>query len=100
MSDEQVVLEEGCLSLPEQFAEVKRPSAIRLRYLDQDGEPQELAADGMLARCLLHEIDHLDGTLFIDRLSRLKREMYAKRVKKALREGRPIGAARSASGES
>ena len=85
MSDEQVVLEEGCLSLPEQFAEVKRPSAIRLRYLDQDGEPQELAADGMLARCLLHEIDHLYGILFVDRISALRRNMIMRRLEKARR---------------
>ncbi len=84
-SEETVVMEEGCLSLPEQFAELARPAAVRLRYLDEAGEPRELAADGLLARCLQHEVDHLDGILFVDRLSPLKRNMILRKLAKAQR---------------
>ncbi|HMR30928.1 MAG TPA: peptide deformylase [Geminicoccaceae bacterium] len=84
-SDDSVTMEEGCLSLPEQFAEVKRPSAVRLRYLDEAGAPQEVAADGMLARCLQHEVDHLDGILFVDHLSALRRNMILRKLEKARR---------------
>lgn len=84
-SDEQVVMEEGCLSLPEQFAELARPASIRLAYLDEGGEPRTLEADGMLARCLQHEVDHLDGILFVDRLSPLKRNMIMRKLAKAQR---------------
>ena len=85
VSDEDATYEEGCLSLPEHYAEVARPAAIKLRYLDRQNEIRELEADGLLATCLQHEIDHLDGILFIDRISRLKRNMYVSRRKKALR---------------
>jgi peptide deformylase len=84
-SEEQVVMEEGCLSLPEQFAELARPAAIRLAYRDEQGEPRSLEADGMLARCLQHEVDHLDGILFVDRLSPLKRNMIMRKLAKSQR---------------
>lgn len=99
-SEGDIVWEEGCLSVVDFRAEVKRAARVLVKAYDVDQKEIAIEADGLLAVALQHEIDHLDGTLFIDRLSRLKREMYAKRVKKALREGRPIGAARSASGES
>jgi len=84
-SEEQVVMEEGCLSLPEQFAEVTRPAAVKVRFLDERGEEREIEADGMLARCLQHEVDHLDGILFVDRLSPLKRNMIMRKLAKAQR---------------
>ncbi|ALG70689.1 peptide deformylase [Azospirillum thiophilum] len=81
-SDEKAVCEEGCLSVPEQYAEVTRPERIRVRYLDERNQPQELEADGMLATCLQHEIDHLNGVLFVDYLSTLKRGILLKKVQK------------------
>jgi peptide deformylase len=84
-SPEIEVFNEGCLSVPDQYDEVERPSRIRARYLDYDGNPQTVEADGLLADCLQHEIDHLDGILFIDHLSRLKRSMILKRLEKARR---------------
>ncbi|WP_372397429.1 peptide deformylase [Azospirillum sp. HJ39] len=81
-SDEKAVCEEGCLSVPEQYAEVTRPQRIRVRYLDERNQPQELEADGMLATCLQHEIDHLNGVLFVDYLSTLKRGILLKKVQK------------------
>ena len=86
-SDERAVAEEGCLSIPEYFAEVERPASVRVAYIDRDGKPQELEADGVLAICLQHEIDHLDGTLFIDHLSKLKRDMVIKKFAKQARIG-------------
>jgi peptide deformylase len=77
--------EEGCLSLPKQFGEVTRANQVTLRYLDRAGEVAELAADGLLARCLQHELDHLDGILFVDHLSTLKRTMILRRMAKARR---------------
>lgn len=74
--------EEGCLSIPEEYAEVERPAEIRLRFLDRDGAEGEMTAEGLLATCLQHEIDHLNGVLFIDHLSRLKRGLIVKRAKK------------------
>ena len=74
-SDELQIAEEGCLSIPEYYAEVERPAAVRVSYIDRDGKPQEMEADGVLAVCLQHEIDHLNGKLFIDYLSVLKRRM-------------------------
>jgi peptide deformylase len=76
---------EGCLSIPEQTAEVIRPDRVRVAYLDLDGKPREIEADGLLATCLQHELDHLDGILFIDHLTRLKRNMMLRkstRIKK------------------
>jgi peptide deformylase len=77
--------EEGCLSLPKQFGEVSRFDQVRIRYLDREGEVRELEAEGLLARCLQHEIDHLDGILFVDHLSPLKRTMILRRLAKAKR---------------
>lgn len=82
-SDETMTFEEGCLSVPEIWDEVERPSRIRLEYLDEAGKQQELEAEGLLATALQHEMDHLEGTLFIDHLSRLKRSMALKKLEKA-----------------
>jgi peptide deformylase len=84
-SDETDVAEEGCLSLPGQFAEVKRPVAVKVRYLDERESEREIDAEGLLARCLQHEIDHLDGILFVDHLSALKRNMIMRRLAKQRR---------------
>lgn len=73
---------EGCLSVPEQFAEVERPSTVRAKWLDRDGKPHEETIEGLLAVCLQHEMDHLEGVLFIDHLSRLKRDMVLKKLAK------------------
>lgn len=81
-SDARSTYEEGCLSIPEYYAEVERPAEIRVRYIDRDGKQQEMAADGLLATCLQHEIDHLNGTLFIDYLSKLKRDMVVRKFTK------------------
>ncbi len=81
-SDEVAKYEEGCLSVPDIWEEVERPVAIRAEYLDRDGRKQTLEADGFLADCLQHEIDHLNGTLFIDHLSRLKRSMALRKLAK------------------
>ena len=80
--------EEGCLSIPEFYEMVTRPSEVKVRFLDRLGEPRELYATGLLATCLQHEIDHLDGTLFIDHISRLKRERVVKKFTKAQKLGR------------
>ncbi|SIR13699.1 peptide deformylase [Rhizobium sp. RU35A] len=82
-SDERSVYEEGCLSIPEYYAEVERPAAVTVRHVGRDGKEHLLEADGLLATCLQHEIDHLNGVLFIDHISRLKREMVIKRFTKA-----------------
>jgi peptide deformylase len=84
-SQELNVYEEGCLSVPDYFEEVERPARCRVAYLDYDGEPRTLDAEGMLATCLQHEMDHLEGVLFIDHLSRLKRERIIKKLKKEQR---------------
>jgi peptide deformylase len=86
-SDETAVAEEGCLSIPEYFAEVERPSSVRITYIDREGKARELDAEGVLAVCLQHEIDHLDGKLFIDHLSKLKRDMVIKKFAKQARIG-------------
>jgi peptide deformylase len=85
-SDTLAVAEEGCLSLPDQFADVTRPEAIRLRFLSEHGEERELEANGLLARCVQHEVDHLDGILFVDHLSALRRNMIMRKLAK--RRGR------------
>jgi peptide deformylase len=82
-SDEMVMHEEGCLSIPEFYEEVERPAQVRVKYLDLDGKGQELDAGGLLATCLQHEIDHLNGVLFIDHISRLKRNLITKKFSKA-----------------
>jgi peptide deformylase len=82
-SDDLVLCEEGCLSVPDLYEEVERPAQVRVRFLDYDGKSQEIDCDGMLAVCIQHEMDHLEGILFIDHLSRLKREMMLKKLAKA-----------------
>jgi peptide deformylase len=86
MSTTYSILEEGCLSIPDQTAEVERPAEVSVRYFDENGSIQTLSADGLLAACLQHEIDHLNGILFIDHISRLKRDMILRRVMKELRQ--------------
>ncbi|WNJ89699.1 peptide deformylase [Bosea sp. 685] len=81
-SQETNIHEEGCLSIPEYYEDVERPASIKLRYMDLDGKTLEIAAEGLLATCLQHEVDHLNGVLFIDYLSRLKRERVTKRFAK------------------
>jgi len=81
-SEDQAPYEEGCLSLPDHFADVTRPTEVRVRYLDDAGEVQELHATGLLAVCVQHEMDHLDGTLFVDHVSSLRRGMILKRLQK------------------
>ena len=86
-SEELSNYQEGCLSIPDYYEDVERPKKVRVRYLDRDGKMQEVEAEGLLATCLQHEIDHLNGVLFIDHLSRLKRERVTKRfAKQAKRE--------------
>jgi peptide deformylase len=84
-SGEMTTANEGCLSLPEHYADVERPAAIRLRYLDHENEIREIEANGLLATCLQHEIDHLDGVLFVDHISTLKRGMILRKLQKAKR---------------
>jgi len=85
VSDDDQLYEEGCLSLPEQYAEVERPAEVKVSYLDRNGDRQELHADGLLAVCLQHEMDHLDGVLFVDHLSALKRNMILRKLLKQKR---------------
>ena len=79
---EKAKYEEGCLSVPDQFAEIERPNACEVEYLDYDGKKQLLKADGLLATCIQHEMDHLEGILFIDYLSKLKKSMIIKKLSK------------------
>ena len=85
-SDDEVPYTEGCLSVPDQYAEVLRPDRIRARWLDEQGAAHEEDLDGLLAVCLQHEMDHLEGILFIDHLSKLKRDMVLKKLAKARKE--------------
>lgn len=87
VSDEVSKYNEGCLSIPEQYAEVERPARCRVKWLDRDGAGHEQEMDGLLATCMQHEIDHLNGVLFIDHISRLKRDMIVKKLNKARRIG-------------
>ena len=82
-SEEKGVYEEGCLSIPEYYEEVERPARVKVKYLDFEGKPYEIEADGLLATCLQHEIDHLNGVLFIDHISKLKRDRVTKKFAKA-----------------
>ncbi|MCJ2060543.1 peptide deformylase [Methylobacterium sp. J-048] len=82
-SDEKRVYDEGCLSIPEYYAEVERPDRVRVKFRDIEGQEQEIEADGLLATCIQHEIDHLNGVLFIDHISKLKRDRVIKRFTKA-----------------
>ena len=79
---EQSTYEEGCLSVPDQFAEIERPNSCEVEYLDYDGKKQILKAEGLLATCIQHEMDHLEGILFIDYLSKLKKSMIIKKLSK------------------
>ncbi len=90
-ADDRSVYEEGCLSIPEYYEEVERPASVRARFVDRNGNQQEILAEGLLATVLQHEIDHLDGVLFIDHISKLKRDRVVKKfVKMAKRaEGHP-----------
>ena len=86
-SDHEVPYLEGCLSVPDQYAEVMRPDRVRARWLDEQGKAHEEELDGLLAVCLQHEMDHLEGILFIDHLSRLKRNMILNKLNKQRKEG-------------
>ena len=86
-SEDKSTYEEGCLSIPEYYEEVERPAAVKVKYLDRDGKPREVEASGLLATCLQHEIDHINGVLFIDHISKLKREMVMRKFKKAAKRG-------------
>ena len=94
-SDEMAVREEGCLSVPDIYDEVERPARVGLRYMNYQGEVVEEDAEGLLAVCIQHEMDHLDGVLFIDHLSRLKRDRAVSKVKKAVKDGASKPAARA-----
>jgi peptide deformylase len=87
VSDEDVTYNEGCLSLPEHYADVARPRAIRVRYLDHQNEIRELEAEGLLATCIQHEMDHLDGVLFVDHITALKRNIILRKLLKAKKTG-------------
>ena len=81
-NEEKAKYEEGCLSVPDQFAEIERPNSCEVEYLDYNGKKQALKADGLLATCIQHEMDHLEGILFIDYLSKLKKSMIIKKLSK------------------
>lgn len=90
VSDTLVPYEEGCLSIPDYYEEVVRPDRVRVAFLDRDGRRQEIEADGLLAVVLQHEIDHLDGVLFLDHISKLKRDRVTRKFEKAARLGRDV----------
>ena len=92
VSEEDAVYNEGCLSLPEHYADVTRPAAIKVRYLDHENEIRELEADGLLATCIQHEMDHLEGILFVDHLTALKRNMILRKLLKAKKSQQPVSA--------
>ncbi|HIF10846.1 MAG TPA: peptide deformylase [Sneathiellales bacterium] len=85
-SDETWIDEEGCLSLPDQYADVRRPVVVKLKFLDYTGVPQEMEARGLLATCIQHELDHLEGILFVDHISMLRRGIILKKLRKIQRE--------------
>ncbi|HWT96472.1 MAG TPA: peptide deformylase [Terriglobales bacterium] len=95
VSDDDASYNEGCLSVPDHYADVVRPAAIRVRYLNENNESKELEADGLLATCIQHEIDHLDGVLFIDHLTALKRNVILRKLLKA-KKSEPRGNAAAA----
>lgn len=95
-SDDLTVHQEGCLSVPDYFDDVERPSRVKVRYLDRENEIRVIEADGLLAVCLQHEIDHLDGALFIDYLSKLKRDRVVKKFTKQVRLNQKIAMRRGA----
>ena len=84
-AEEFTLYNEGCLSLPDQYADLERPSEVKVRYLDREGEKQEVHATGLLATCLQHEMDHLEGILFVDHISMVKRQMILRKLQKARR---------------
>ncbi|AQX30027.1 peptide deformylase [Bartonella schoenbuchensis R1] len=86
LSDERNIYKEGCLSIPEYYAQVERPKRLRVRYSDREGKQTEIEADDLLATCLQHEIDHLNGCLFIDHISKIKRDMVIRKLKKRAKE--------------
>jgi peptide deformylase len=86
-SDDLAVYDEGCLSFPDQYAEVERPAKVRVRYLDYDNEVQEIEAEGLLSTCIQHEVDHLDGKLFVDHITMLKRNMILRKMSKLKKTG-------------
>lgn len=86
-SEQMSVMQEGCLSIPQQYADVERPAEVRVKYLDYSGKEAEMEASGLLSHCVQHEIDHLDGVLFTDYLSSLKRNMILKKVDKLKKQG-------------
>ena len=88
-SQERSVYEEGCLSIPEYYEEVERPARVRLRFTDLDGKQHEEDAEGLFATCIQHEIDHLNGVLFIDHISKLKRDMVMRKFKKLAKDRPP-----------
>jgi len=90
LGDEPRVYEEGCLSIPEIYAEIERPGGCRVRYIDQDGAVQELDCEGLMATVVQHEVDHLDGVLFIDHLSRLRRDRLVKKFLKSQRSSEAV----------
>ncbi len=85
-STEQVSLEEGCLSFPDQWAEVSRPESVRVRFLDENNREREITANALLAKCVQHEMDHLDGVLFVDHLSTLRRGMIMRKMGKVKKQ--------------
>ena len=85
-SDNKATREEGCLSIPDYYEEVERPAEVKVKYLDLDGKSHEITAKGLLATCLQHEIDHINGVLFIDHISRLKRNLVIKKFTKAAKK--------------
>jgi len=91
-SDETTTYEEGCLSIPEYYEEVERPERVRVKYLDIDGTAHEIEAKGLFATCIQHEIDHTNGVLFIDHISKLKRDRVTKRFIKAAKTGKKVEA--------
>jgi peptide deformylase len=88
-SEEMMTANEGCLSLPEHYADVVRPAEVKVRYVDEQNEIRELHATGLLATCIQHEIDHLDGTLFVDHISSLKRNIILRKLSKTKRQTAP-----------
>jgi len=86
-SEDERVYKEGCLSFPDQFAEVMRPDSVRVRYLDLEGKPQEKDFDGLLGTCIQHEIDHLNGVVFVDHISNVKRDMILRKLTKLKKLG-------------
>jgi peptide deformylase len=90
-SEEQSLYEEGCLSIPDVHEDVERPARVKLRYLDLEGKPHEEDAEGLFATCIQHEVDHLNGVLFIDHISKLKRERITKKFTKAAKKAEKEG---------